>query len=341
MYTQDDLDDAVDHGIFAHDAVQRFRAHVAARQQAPAVDEEQFRLISGFNDIFVVIACMLTLVSTTWIGSTISYVVAFLATALVAWGLAECFVRRRRMALPAIVLMLAFVGSMAAMSAGIAQRWDLDLLFFFSLGAAALAAGVHWLRFRVPMAVAVGVGALLCLGGLLTTSMLYGFDVVNEGSLATMGSTVFFVCGVAAFALAMYWDMQDTHRVTDKSDIAFWLHMLAAPLLVHPVFSAMTLNVADGVGYMQALWVVLLYAAIGIVSLAIDRRALMVAALSYVLVVFANLLMRHGMVNMNFAITALVVGAALLLLSVFWHRMRTLVLGCLPHALTRRLPVLH
>lgn len=340
MYTQEDLDDAVDHGIFAQDAVQQFRAHVAARRQAPAVDEEHFRLISGFNDIFVVIACMLTLVSTTWIGATISYVFAFLATALVAWGLAECFVRRRRMALPAIVLLLAFTGSVAALSAGVAGRLELDLILFVGLGAAALAAWVHWLRFRVPMAVAVGVGALLCLGGLLVASLFAGFGLTYEGALQRLGGSVFFVCGVVAFALAMHWDMQDTRRVTDKSDIAFWLHMLAAPLLVHPVFSAMTHNVVDGGGYMQAVWVVLLYAAIGIVSLAIDRRALMVAALSYVLVVFANLLMRHGMVNMNFAITALVVGGALLLLSVFWHRMRTLLLGCLPKALTLRLPVL-
>jgi len=340
MYTQDDLDDAVDHGIFAQDAVQRFRAHVAARQQAPAVDEEHFRLISGFNDIFVVIACALTLVSTMWISGVVSPLASPVATALVAWGLAEFFVRRRRMALPAIVLLLVFTASVAAFSAAVAEMWDLDLLVFAVLGAAALAAWVHWLRFRVPMAVAICVGALLCLGGLLVAGVLHGIDMVNGHAWETLGSAVFFVCGVVAFALAMRWDMQDPRRVTEKSDTAFWLHMLAAPLLVHPVFSAMTLNVVNGVGYMQAIWVVLLYVGIGIVSLAIDRRALMVAALSYVLVVFANVLMRYGMVNMNFAITALVVGAALLLLSVFWHRMRALVIGCLPQALTRRLPVL-
>lgn len=373
MYTQDDLDDAVEHRIFTREAVACFRMHHAQRlramaQAAPAsspmgeqglalafspangerhaatasspVDEEHFRLIGGFNDIFVVIACALTLVSTYWIAGTVSLFLAFGTTAVAAWLLAECFVRSRRMALPAIVLLLTFTANVAALGAILFAMFDDTFTMFAALLAAALAAWVHWLRFRVALAVAVTTGALLTAAGLFVLTLLFGLDTVSEMSSDTSGSIVFFACGVLAFLLAMRWDMRDPHRVTDRSDIAFWLHMLAAPLLVHPVFSSMTLSAADGVGIGQAMQVVALYLVIGVVSLAIDRRALMVAALSYVLVVFANLLTRYGMVNMNFAITAFVVGAALLLLSVFWHGMRARVVRCLPASLACRMPAL-
>src|SRR5271168_708966 len=42
---------------------QRFRDFVAAARLAPAVDEEYFRLITGFNDIFVSIATLLLLIA--------------------------------------------------------------------------------------------------------------------------------------------------------------------------------------------------------------------------------------------------------------------------------------
>ncbi len=339
MYTPEDLEEAVDRGIFTRDAVTQFQAHVVARGlPGHKVDEEQFRLISGFNDIFVVIACVLMLVSTLWIGISLAPKSALLATGLVAWGQAECFVRRRRMALPAIVLLLAFTASMAGLAFVLAALDEGFSGVFVVLGAAALAAWVHWLRFRVPMAVALCAGAVLCATGLFVMSLLAGADAIRIQDMGTFGNMVFFACGVAAFMMAMRWDMQDPARISDKSDIAFWLHMLAAPLLVHPVFSNMALTAADGVGPLQALSVVLLYGVIGIVSLAIDRRALMVAALSYVLAVFANLLLRYGVVNMNFAVTALVVGTALLLLSVFWHRMRARVMAVLPGGIVRRLP---
>ena len=64
MYTQHDLEDAVDQGIFSRDDVARFEAHVASRKKTHEVDEERFRLIGGFNGIFVVIACAMTLIAT-------------------------------------------------------------------------------------------------------------------------------------------------------------------------------------------------------------------------------------------------------------------------------------
>jgi len=63
----------------------------------------------------------------------------------------------------------------------------------------------------------------------------------------------------------------------------------------------------------------------------------MVSALGYVLYTFSTLLKQHGAVGQGFALTALVIGGALLLLSAFWHPCRAALLGGLPAALRQRL----
>ena len=69
MYSDADLDAAVTAGVLDAQAVATFRAHVAGERSTPMVDEEQFRLITGFNDIFVVIASILVLSAVGWIGT--------------------------------------------------------------------------------------------------------------------------------------------------------------------------------------------------------------------------------------------------------------------------------
>ena len=89
MYTEEDLASAVQAGVLTEENAAAFRAHVAQLQSVSAVDEEHFRLVTGFNDIFVVIACVLLLVSVGWIGAAVAIWLGALAAALAAWALAE------------------------------------------------------------------------------------------------------------------------------------------------------------------------------------------------------------------------------------------------------------
>jgi hypothetical protein len=66
MYTDQDLTDAVRQGIFSESSVQQFRQYIALNNNTNPVDEENFRLISGLNDIFVVIASGLLLEPGLW-----------------------------------------------------------------------------------------------------------------------------------------------------------------------------------------------------------------------------------------------------------------------------------
>jgi len=330
MYSEDDLTAAVEAGVLSGDAADAFRAHVAQSRQAAAVDEEHFRLVTGFNDIFVVIACCLLLGSVAWIGISIKPLLGPVLEAITAWLLAEYFVRRRRMALPAIVLMLGFVGGVfgfAMFAVGLMRASEVVIVLSAS-AVAAMAAFAHWRRFHVPITAAAIVGALVLFGLAMVKSV-----VAYESPLFTMA---WFVAGAAAFVLAMRWDASDRERKTRRSDVAFWLHLLAAPLLVHPVFSS--LGLFDGRTHAaQALLIVALYVAIAWVSLSIDRRALMVSALAYVLYAFSALLKDYGVVNLGFSITALAIGSALLLLSAFWAKSRAFVLKFYPHHLRERL----
>ncbi len=110
-------------------------------------------------------------------------------------------------------------------------------------------------------------------------------------------------------------------------------------MIVHPVFTLLGLN--DGNATLgEGVIVILLYVAIGITALAIDRRALLVSALAYVLYALAELFKQFGAVELNIALTALVIGSALLLLSAFWHQARGTIVRPLPEGLRDRLPIL-
>jgi hypothetical protein len=170
MYTDEDLNSAVDAGIVPVQTALAFRNYVAEQAQSSSVDEEHFRLISGFNDVFVVIASVLLLSAVAFLGSLIiSPGISGFIVAGFAWGLAEFFTRVRRMALPSIVLLFAFVGGVffgtmallgGNMHFGGASETELVIQLLVSGLAAGLAAMGHWQRFHVPITVAAGVAAV-------------------------------------------------------------------------------------------------------------------------------------------------------------------------------------
>src|SRR3954469_15109732 len=179
MYSQQDLDDAVASGAITAEAADALRAHIEKQRSTVIPDEEQFRLITGFNDIFVSIAAAILLFAVGWIGQSIGQstglaidvrgptFIAPLFIGATAWGLALYFTAKRRMALPSILLLLAFVGGVfatAGLTLGTAVGLDaLDnnptmggILAAASGAIAATAAWLHWRQFRVPITVAAG-----------------------------------------------------------------------------------------------------------------------------------------------------------------------------------------
>lgn len=323
MYSEDDLSDAVAAGVMSPETADAFRAHVrhGRLRLGPAVSQEQVRLVTGFNDVFVVIACSLLLGASYWLCAALAPWLGFVSLAVVSWALAEFFTRRRHMALPSIMLVLVFIGVVYV--AGM----QLPVSFVAAGPLGALAAWVHWLRFKVPITAAAGLASIVSV------------PVVSSSAQGANIAWTVLVClsGIGIFALAMYWDRTDIRRATRRSDVAFWLHLLAAPLLVHPIFDA--LGTFDGeMTSSKALVVIALYGGMSVVSLVTDRRALMISSLVYVLYAFSALLRQYGFVGSSVSVTALVLGSALLLLSAFWNPCRAFLLHRLPQTWREQLP---
>src|SRR5689334_15844165 len=347
MYSQQELDDAVAAGVITPEAADALRGYIETQRTTAIPDEEQFRLITGFNDIFVSIAAAILLFAVGWIGQSIGQstglfisdhgetgpsFLAPLAVAATSWGLALFFTAKRRMALPSILLLLAFVGGVLVTTGFLLveiigpDRFNGQSQLLgatvggISAAIAAVAAWIHWRRFHVPITVAAGAAAV---AGIFVSAVV---AIVQPGdSKSAMNLILGFVLllGIGMFLFAMWWDASDRARLTRRSDVAFWLHLLAAPMIAHPIFTllgVMNGNVGTGVG----LLVVGLYILFGLTALAVDRRALLVSALAYVLYALTELFKRFGAVELNVALTALIIGSALLLLSAYWHQARRL-----------------
>ncbi len=333
MFSQIDLQDAVAAGAITAESADALRTFVDERRGLSGADDENFRLLTGFNDIFVNIATIILLVAVGWLAALAVSLLAGVAVAAVAWGLALFFTEKRRMALPSITLLIAFVGGIAFSAAQLVG--DLSHpgpgMMILAGFAGAGAAYVHWRRFQVPITVAAGAaaGALILIGAV--------GDLTGRSIGTTPVLIVTLVSGVGIFLLAMRWDSSDPARVTRRSDVAFWLHLLASPMIVHPIFALLGLDKGGG-GPAGAIVIIALYALLGIAALAIDRRALLVSALVYVLWALGSLMQNFGKSGLNIALTALVIGSALLTLSAFWHQARRVVVAKLPDPIRRTLP---
>ena len=362
MYSESDLEAAVAAGALSPEAATSLRNYVADSRSTHAVDEEHFRLLTGFNDIFVGIAAAILLLAVGWIGHYVPPNIEGdgpspfmgLFVAATAWGLAEFFTRKRRMALPSIILLLAFVagvtattvfGLVSAIGVGVFEDNGAAFTLVLTAGAAAGAAAAwfHWRRFRVPITVAAGAAAVVAVVlGLIASGLIGdGQNITEERGreIISVLEGAALILGIGVFLLAMWWDSSDPRRETRRSDVAFWLHLLSAPLIVHPIFSLLGLTEGTA-STLDGIAVILLYVVLGVVALAIDRRAMLVSALAYVLYALNNLFETYGVVELNVALTALIIGSALLLLSAFWHNARRAVVRPLPDGLQARLPVL-
>lgn len=344
MIDLEDLKAAVASGLLTERQAAGLRNlsnHRRSVREAVNAGDEPFELFRGFNEIFIVAG--LATLAVGWIGIVAAWAIATgpapvslpwiwgLAGAAVLWGLSEYFVRRRRMVAPSIMLSVLF-----ALNAGFAFASIFsDDGYVISPLVLALTTGamlVHWARFRVPFAlalIALGVFAV----AIVTTAMSEGrpsgvssyFLLSADGSFAW----ITLLLGSLAFCVAMIFDMSDPHRVTRQSANGFWLHIVAAPMLVNTI--ALTLLARES-GSANVLLLMIL-ALLTIVAIVIDRRSFLIAGIGYIVTLATAVFDGEGAY-----LTVLLLGAALLLLGALWERVRAFVIKPLPKPLLARLP---
>jgi hypothetical protein len=358
MPNSDELNAAVKAGVIARADADRLSVFLtqyrgasnaaAPRFAASDSDAESVRFIRGFHDIFLSIGVILLLLGIAYSTNILQDGFWFAATAIAAWVLAEYFARIKRLTLPSIVLSIAFgiaggfaINVLAHVIGGITPPENAGDTDFYRteqlLGAlSGLAASVlFYLRFRLPFTLA----QIVVTGAFVVAALLY-LDAPDQASVYE--SPVFLVMGVLVFLAAVHFDLRDPDRKTILADNAFWLHLTAAPLIVHIGVGFVWGSSVSSLTVQDALTIMALIAAVAFIALLIDRRAMLVAGLFYfgaaLFTLIRNTAIEEGSV---FAITLLILGASLLLLGVGWRPTRQFILTKLmPQNLARHLPTL-
>lgn len=330
MIRSEHLDIAVARGLLTaaqRDALVALAAGEAAgdaRQEPPAdADEERFRLIGGFNDVFVTIGVGLLVAALFALASVLEFRIGFAALAMIAaWVLSEIFARRMRLALPSIALAAMFAGGAAFAGASLSSLAWPDLMFVFAALSAALAAVAHERRFRVPVDWAIAAVSIVYATADLVSLAAPTWMEQNRPSLFTL-------LGLGVFLVALRVDASDTTRRTRRSDIGFWLHLVAAPMIVHGLIRLLIGN-SDGLGTGQALAVLGIFAALGLVAVVIDRRALLVSGLAYAGIALGYLISQRVEKDLGASLTLLGLAALVLGLSIGWRALRRTLLPLIP-----------
>jgi hypothetical protein len=339
VFGRSDLESAVAKGVLdksVADSLMDFLL-LSRKEVAGDADEERLRLITGFNDIFVTIGIGLFLGALNYLLSSYGALVSGSGVAIAAWGLAEVFTKRKRMALPSIVLLVVFVVSSAGVNhtlftptSNLFSVFDYGNLPGLPYGLAAVAASVlHWLRFRVPITIAAFAAGLALVA-------IAAVERFKSGFVFEYPSLVLIPIGLAIFATAMNFDMSDRNRTTQRTDIAFWLHLLAAPLIVHSIVYPLLNESALSTG--AAIAILSLFAVLSFVALVIDRRALLVSSLLYLGYASSQILTWSGVASENLGLSVLIVGGTVLTLSVAWQPTRRIVLQVLPSTIRNLVP---
>ncbi|MCV6574319.1 MAG: hypothetical protein OIF58_01150 [Cohaesibacter sp.] len=338
------LQEARDHGLLKSAQVQPLFDFLNQDPDSldSSPDAEELHFLRGFHDIFIAIGIVILAIG-FGVGSAFLFdgfwfekIFTYGGLMALSWLLAEWITKRLRLALPSLLLAIGF--SLSSLLTG-----DAILAFFLQLndsvllpkgvfgwqnsqfefiGLLAVVFGIvktlaFYKRFKVPITPALitagFVGLALYLVGSINMTLL-----IDHMALWLLG------IGLSALGVAMMFDIRDPKRRTLDSDKAFWLHLVAAPLLVHACLSNFA---SDADGGLSALVTIALVVVLGLVALIIDRRAMLASALGYLGYAISQLLNEINLDEAGiFALTLLLVGLFVLMLGSGWSHLRRIIM---------------
>lgn len=351
------LEEAAGEGIISSSQAERLLPYLNAKGIGALPTRQALsapRFVRGFHDVLITIGIIVLLVG-LW-GLANRYV-SLLAIVI----LAEILVRRQRLALPAVVLTIALIVWLFHTVVSYVGSTP-DLVDNVTIGAIVMAApfppllALFYWRYRVPLALAL---FLFSLFGLLLAAVFYVVGSVTGSSNVAIDYpittlSIFLIAALGSFVLAMRFDLSDPGRVTRRSDVAFWLHLVTAPALLYStVLLALRLELASGGavftnltdalfgGYLQAVTVLIAVLVMMLIGLVIDRRAFVTAGLVSLGLATAAIL-RHnnaGLDKVGFLVL-MIVGLVVLVIGIGWADLRRIIVRRLPAGMQARLPAL-
>lgn len=315
-------------------------------QDSDSESSEMPRLVRGFHDVLITIGIIVVL--SALLALTNLYVVV-----IAVWALAEFFVRKQNLALPAFILSLVFICSSSLISIALFDNGgglnNTDKESFFAAASSCFMISVlisifYW-RFRVPVSLAVLIAsapAIIFFLILYLATVIIGEN--NAGDvLASLGRGLGLMFAAILFIVAMKLDSSDRLRQTKRSDVAFWLNLLVAPIMLYSLLSLVFFNETglkiNNFDVVQALFVLIIITAMMLIGVVIDRRAFVTAGLislgGAVFVLVKNLDIGY---TSFFSISALIVGVIVLTIGVGWEFLRGKIVPVLPDFIAERVP---
>ena len=162
---------------------------------------------------------------------------------------------------------------------------------------------------------------------------------------------VFFlgIFAAAVFGTALRFDFADRDRVTRRSDVAFWMHLAAAPAILYTIMAQIYLgdqrgwfSASTSVG--QAAIIVGAVALLMLVGIVLDRRAFVTSGLLSFGYAFKVLLTEGGFARLAtsastlVSLTLLTIGVVVLALGIGWQPLRRIIVGGLPEGMRDVVP---
>ena len=343
MITKDDLAAAVSDGLLTELQAADLIARAENRAGDADGDDERFRFLNGFNDVFIALGIALiaaAFFTFMFVSQARGVVVAVIAVA-VMWGLAEIVIRKFRAVLPAIFISIAitafaYMVLLQTFSPALKLRGGMGPWMHTGLGGAlslmVFVAVFYW-RFRLPFTLGT-LGGLGYASVFLIVAQFAGIEAV-----AAWGQVITLCCGLVLFGIAVAYDFSDANRLTRRSDCAFWLHMVSAPMIVHGLLEPFAMR-TDMVAVVAILAGFVVFAA---ASLALDRRVPLVSILLYLGIAIGYLFTAVAMKSaLTIGATLLVLGIIVVTMGLAWRPLRRMLLSPFARfAVVRKLPPIH
>jgi len=284
----------------------------SATEISPADNrEEPLKFIRSFGDVFITLGIILLVIS---INMTTLSGYAYLIPAAGFVIIAEWLVRVRKLALPGIAILIAILFFINK-----AIAFDHEHATLFGLATLSLSSLLFYLRYKMPFSLLPLAAGLVAM-----TIQQIGLNVIEQ-------PVIFVGLGLIIFSIAMWFDSQDTKRESHLSDSAFWLHLLAAPLIVHGAMVSMLISDQAWLqSFSKEILIVMFFIGFFLIALLVDRRAMLISTQLYVIYALTQLLQDKLSGGQNIMIYILMaLGMFVIFFGTYWYMTRRLIFGFL------------
>jgi len=271
--------------------------------------DEPLKFIRSFGDVFIALGIILLVASINMTALSGYY---FLIPAAAFIIMAEWLVRVRRLVLPGMVILLSilfFINN--------AFSFEHESSASIGLSIISLSCLLFYLRYKMPFSLLP-----LAASAVAITVIQIGIDVLNS-------PLIFVAMGLTIFSIAMWFDSRDTQRQSHLSDSAFWLHLLAAPLIVHgAMISLLTSEQAWLQSFSNNLLMIIFFAGFFLTALFVDRRAMLVSTQLYAIYALTQILQHDLISEQNVMIYVLMaLGMIVIFFGTYWYKTRRIIFG--------------